>query len=138
MVIASLAGLLFTIMFAQPLNALRLGEAKAIHLGINAAVIIRILFAVASLLAGICVAVSGIIGFVGLIIPHIMRQFIGSDYRILLISSFLGGSFFLIVSDILARTVIYPNELPIGVITGLAGGFVFILVLSRSKQKAFS
>lgn len=136
MVFASLAGLFITIMFAQPLNALRLGEAKATNLGINAALIIRILFVVASLLAGLCVAVGGIIGFVGLIIPHIMRSIIGSDYRILLISSFLGGSIFLIVSDVLARTVISPNELPIGVITGIAGGLVFILVLSRSKQKS--
>lgn len=138
MVISSLAGLFITIMFAQPLNALRLGEAKATHLGINAAVVVRILFIVASLLAGLCVAVGGIIGFVGLIIPQIMRLLIGSDYRILLISSFLGGALFLIVSDVLARTIISPNELPIGVITGIAGGLVFIFVLSRSKQKTIS
>ena len=136
--IASIAGLFTTILFAQPLNALRLGEAKATHLGINASVIIRILFVVASLLAGLCVAVGGIIGFVGLIIPHIMRTIIGSDYRILLISSFLGGSFFLIISDVIARTIIKPNELPIGVITGIVGGLVFILVLSRSKLKTLS
>ena len=138
MFIASIAGLLITILFAQPLNALRLGETIATHLGINSAVIIRILFVVASLLAGLCVAVGGIFGFVGLIIPHILRSIIGSDYRILLISSFLGGSFFLIVSDVLARTIIAPNELPIGVITGIVGGLVFILVLSRSKQKTIS
>ena len=129
MLIASVVGLFIAILFAKPLNALRLGEAKAKHLGVNSTVIIRIMFVV---------AVGGIIGFVGLIIPHIMRSVIGSDYRILLISSFLGGSFFLIVSDVLARTIIAPNELPIGVITGMLGGIVFIMVLSRSKLKTIS
>jgi iron complex transport system permease protein len=138
MLIASISGLIIAILFAQPLNALRLGEAKAKHLGINSTAIIRIMFVVASLLAGLCVAVGGIIGFVGLIIPHIIRSVIGSDYRILLIGSFLGGSFFLIASDILARTIIAPNELPIGVITGILGGLVFIVVLSRSKHKTIS
>jgi iron complex transport system permease protein len=135
MVVSSLAGLIISMLFAQPLNALRLGEAKAKHLGINSSAVIRILFIIASLLTGLCVAVGGIIGFVGLIIPHILRSIIGSDYRILLISSFLGGSLFLIVCDIIARTIIAPNELPIGVITGMLGGSVFIIVLSRSKQK---
>jgi iron complex transport system permease protein len=133
MLYASLAGLFISYLFARPLNALRLGEEKARHLGIHSTITLRILFVVASLLTGICVAVAGIIGFVGLIIPHIVRLIIGSDYRILLISSFLGGSFFLMVSDIIARTVIAPNELPIGVITGLAGGLIFIVVLARAN-----
>ena len=79
---------------------------------------------------------AGIIGFVGLIIPHIVKIIIGPDYRILLIGSFLGGSFFLIVSDVIARTIISPNELPIGVITGLVGGLVFIVVLARASMKS--
>jgi len=85
---ASLGGLAISYLFVQPLNALRLGETKARHLGINTEVTIRILFVVASLLTGICVAVAGVIGFVGLIIPHLMRLIVGSDYRVLLISSF--------------------------------------------------
>lgn len=133
MLFSSLAGLLISYLFAIPLNALRLGETKARHMGINTADSIRILFIVASLLTGICVAVSGVIGFVGLLIPHIIRMIIGSDYRILLISSYLGGSIFLVLCDILARTIISPNELPIGVITGIIGGLVFIIVLSKSK-----
>jgi iron complex transport system permease protein len=135
MLFSSLAGLLVSYLFAIPLNALRLGETKARHMGINSADTIRILFIVASLLTGICVAISGVIGFVGLLIPHIVRMIIGSDYRILLISSYLGGSIFLVFSDIIARTVISPNELPIGVITGIAGGLVFIIVLSKFKSK---
>lgn len=136
MFFSSITGLIVAYLFARPLNALRLGEEKARHLGVHSTISIRILFVVASLLTGICVAVAGIIGFVGLIIPHIVRLIIGSDYRILLISSFLGGSFFLMVSDIIARTVIAPNELPIGVITGLAGGLIFIVVLARANVQS--
>lgn len=135
---SSLAGLIISYFFARPLNALRLGHEKARHLGINTVFSLRVLFVVASLLTGICVAVAGVIGFVGLVIPHIVRIIIGNDYRIMLLGSFLGGSVFLLACDILARTVIAPNELPIGVITGIAGGIVFIFVLSRSnKEKSF-
>ena len=131
----SIIGLAVSYLFVQPLNALRLGETKAKHLGINTEITIRILFILASLLTGMCVAVAGVIGFVGLIIPHLMRLMVGSDYRILLLSSFLGGGAFLIFSDLIARTIISPNELPIGVITGIIGGTVFVVVLSRSKMK---
>lgn len=129
---ASIAGLLIAYYFSNHLNALRLGEEKAMHLGINTGLSIRILFIIASVLTGICVAVAGVIGFVGLVIPHVLRIFVGSDYRILLISSFLGGGIFILLSDLVARTLISPNELPIGVITGMVGGVLFILVLSRS------
>jgi iron complex transport system permease protein len=130
----SLGGLAISYLFARPLNALRLGESKARHLGINSTVAIRSLFVVASLLTGISVAVAGVIGFVGLVIPHLVKLLVGSDYRILLIGSFLGGSFFLIISDIIARTIIAPNELPIGVITGITGGILFIAVLNKFRK----
>jgi iron complex transport system permease protein len=131
----AISGLILTYFFAQPLNALRLGEVKAKHLGINTNVTIKLLFFVASLLTGVAVSVAGVIGFVGLVIPHLVRMIIGNDYRIIISSSFLGGAIFLILSDTLARTIISPNELPIGVITGFVGGLVFIVVLSRSKSK---
>ncbi|WP_320113546.1 iron ABC transporter permease [Draconibacterium orientale] len=131
---SSLAGLVISYFFAQTLNALRLGEVKARHLGINTGVAIKLLFFVASLLTGIAVSVAGVIGFVGLVIPHLIRLIIGNDYRVLLAGSFLGGAIFLILSDTIARTIISPNELPIGVITGFIGGLVFIIVLSRSKS----
>lgn len=131
---SSLVGLLLSYFFAQTLNALRLGETKAKHLGINTGLAIKLLFFVASLLTGIAVSVAGVIGFVGLVIPHIIRILIGNDYRILLITSFIGGAIFLILSDTLARTIIAPSELPIGVITGFVGGMIFIGVLSRSKS----
>ncbi len=131
--IVSIVSLLASYLFVQPLNALRLGEEKAKHLGINTDVAIKLLFLLSSLLAGVCVAVAGVIGFVGLIIPHLMRLLVGSDYRILLVTSFLSGSIFLVLSDVIARTIISPNELPIGVITGIVGGIVFLLMMSRKS-----
>ena len=136
MVVLSLVSLLIAYLFVMPLNALRLGEEKAKHLGINTNTTIRILFVITSLLAGACVAVAGIIGFVGLVIPHIVRLWVGTDYRIMLIASFLSGSIFLILCDVIARTIIAPNELPIGVITGIVGGVFFIILLSRSQKKS--
>jgi len=133
--IVTLVVLVLSYLFVQPLNALRLGEEKALHLGINTNRAIKALFLLASLLAGMSVAVAGVIGFVGLIIPHVLRMFLGSDYRILLISSFLLGGAFLVLSDVVARTIISPNELPIGVITGMIGGVVFILLMSRKMRK---
>ena len=132
--ITTAGGLFLSYFFVQPLNALRLGEEKALHLGIDTNLTIRILFVLSSLLAGICVSVAGVIGFVGLIIPHILRMFLGSDYRILLVSSCLLGSSFMVLSDLLARTIIAPNELPIGVITGLIGGVVFIVLMVRKQR----
>ncbi len=131
----SLLCLVASYLFVMPLNALRLGEERAKHLGVNSNVIIRILFIITSLLTGAAISVAGVIGFVGLVIPHIIRLWVGSDYRIMLIASFLSGSTFLLVCDIIARTIISPNELPIGVITGIVGGIMFILILSRSRKK---
>jgi iron complex transport system permease protein len=134
-ILVSLFGLIASYFLVQPLNALRLGEEKARHLGINTDLSIRLLFVIASLLAGVSVAVAGVIGFVGLVIPHIMRIIVGSDFRILLLSSFLGGSIFLILCDTLARVLILPNQLPIGVITGIVGGITFVIILSRTSLK---
>lgn len=135
-VIASVLSLILSYFFVRPLNALRLGEEKAKNLGINTEISIRLLFLIASVLAGICVSVAGVIGFVGLIIPLLVRLLVGSDFRILLISSFLLGGAFLVASDVLARTIISPNELPIGVISGIIGGFLFILIMSRKNTNS--
>lgn len=131
----AIIGLFLSYLLVNQLNALRLGESKAKHLGVNTIFTIRALFILASVLTGVSVSVAGVIGFVGLIIPHLLRMVIGSDHRFLLIASFLGGSIFILLSDIIARTIIAPNELPIGVITGMIGGLVFIVVMSRSKIK---
>lgn len=134
-IIVAVFGLLISYLFVQPLNALRLGEEKARHLGINTEWAIRLLFIISSLLTGVSVAIAGVIGFVGLVIPHIVRQLVGTDYRILLISSFIVGGSFIVISDAIARTIIAPNELPVGVITGIIGGILFIGVLSQTSFK---
>jgi iron complex transport system permease protein len=133
---ASIISLFVSYIFVNQLNALRLGENRARHLGINTNLTIRILFVTTSLLTGICVAVAGVIGFVGLIIPQLIRLLLGSDFRILLVGSFIGGGIFIILCDLVARIIIAPNELPIGVITGMIGGLVFIIILGNSKNKA--
>ena len=117
------------------MNAMRLGHEKARHLGVNTETSIRILFITASLLTGMSVSIAGVIGFVGLIIPHLMRMLIGSDNRVLLLASFLGGGGFLVLCDTVARTVILPNELPTGVITGIIGGILFVIVITRKNNK---
>lgn len=132
--VISLVGLVVIYLFSGHLNALRLGEANARYLGINSRATIKILFVIASILTGISVSIAGVIGFVGLIIPQLLRYLIGSDFRILIITTYLGGAIFLILSDIVARTIIAPNQLPIGVITGIIGGAIFIIALSKSKQ----
>ena len=127
--------LLLSFFYTPALNAMRLGAERATQLGIHTDRTIKVLFLLSSLLTGVCVSIVGTIGFVGLIIPQLMRFVIGSDYRVLLPGAFLGGGFFLILSDIFARTIIAPNELPIGVITGIIGGIIFIYVMSFSKIK---
>lgn len=129
----ALAGLIVSYFFCLDLNALALGEEEAIHLGVNVEKTKRILFLIASILTGISVSVAGIIGFVGLIVPHFIRMFTGIDHRILFISTFLAGACFLILCDTLARTIIAPLELPVGVITGIIGGSVFIYALSKKR-----
>lgn len=130
----SILGLIISYIFCLDLNALSLGEEEAVHLGVNIERTKQILFVVASLLTGLCVSVAGIIGFVGLVVPHFVRMFIGRDHRILMIGSFLLGGSFLIFCDTLARTIISPMELPVGVATGIFGGAVFIYTLNKRKN----
>jgi len=129
----SLGGLFLAYPFCLNLNALTLGEEEAVHLGVRVERLKRSLFLIASLLSGISVAVAGLIGFVGLVVPHVIRMFTGMDHRILFLGSFLAGGCFLILCDTLARTIIAPLELPVGVITGFIGGITFIYALSRKR-----
>jgi iron complex transport system permease protein len=129
----SVAGLFVSYIFCSDLNALSLGEEEASHLGVNVERTKLALFLLASLLTGASVAVAGIIGFVGLTIPHLVRMVLGSDHRIVLAASFLTGGIFLILCDTLARTIISPLELPVGVITGILGGSLFVYALTRTR-----
>jgi iron complex transport system permease protein len=118
-------------MYARHLNLIVTGEETAMQLGVDVEKTKKILFLVASLVTAAAVSVSGIIGFVGLIIPHIMRMLLGSDHRLLLPSAALFGCSFLIVADTFARTIITPAELPVGVVTALCGAPYFIYLLRR-------
>lgn len=133
--IISFSGLIVSWLFVKPMNAMRLGHEKARYLGINTEISIRILFITASVLTGMAVSIAGVIGFVGLIVPHLMRMMLGPDNRVLLPASFMSGGAFLVLCDSIARTIILPNELPTGVITGIIGGIVFVLVIARKNSK---
>lgn len=130
-----IVGILISIYFAQDLNAISLGEEEAHHLGINVETVKRILFIVASLITGSIVCICGIIGFVGLIVPHAIRLICGSNHRIVIPASALSAGAFLIFADTLSRIIMPPIEVPIGVITALIGGPFFIALL-RKKQRA--
>ena len=130
----SFAGLFLSYFFCFDLNALTLGEEEAANLGVNTAWARKGIFFIASFLTGLSVSMAGVIMFVGLIVPHFMRLITGPDHRILLIASYLGGAVFLLICDVIARTVIAPLELPVGVITGIIGGVVFIWAISRKKE----
>lgn len=129
-----LAGIAVLFLFSGELNTLVLGEEKALTLGVETEKVKRIVFITASLITGACVSVSGIIGFVGLVIPHAARKLVGPDHRFLLPASALAGAAFLPLCDAAARTIIAPIELPVGVITGLAGGIFFLVFLLRSQD----
>ncbi|MEW6482942.1 MAG: iron ABC transporter permease [bacterium] len=133
MLFFSILGLFLSLPFSLSLNAFLLGEEAALHLGIDCEKTKKALFFISSFLVGSCVSLSGIIGFVGLVIPHLARVFIGWDYRFLLPASWLLGGGFLILCDTIARTIILPYQLPVGVITGIIGGLVFSYFLIRKK-----
>jgi len=121
-------------LFARDLNALALGEEMAAHLGIEPRYLRRVLLIAVTALTAVAVAVSGTIGFVGLIVPHILRLIVGPDHRVLLPASALGGAILLTLCDTLARTVLAPAELPIGIITALLGAPFFLFLLRRRAQ----
>lgn len=125
------AGTAALLVCAGELDILTLGEEKAAHLGVNPELMRKLLFLIASLITAACVSAAGVVGFVGLMIPHAMRRFTGSRARPLIIASTIAGAAFLALCDTFARTVITPLELPVGVITGLAGGTVFIFLLMK-------
>jgi cobalamin transport system permease protein len=127
-------GLAAALPFARSLNLLALGEEPAIQLGVPVEALRRLLLVATSLMVGAAVSVSGLIGFVGLIIPHLLRLLVGPDHRLLLPAAALGGASFLVVCDTAARTILAGRELPVGAITALAGGPFFLLLLRRAPR----
>jgi iron complex transport system permease protein len=132
-----LIGLGILVFSGHALNLLQFGDDQAQQLGLNVTRAKRILLIASSLTTAAAVAFSGIIGFVGLIVPHLIRLWFGPDYKRLLPLSILGGATALLISDILARILIAPQEIPVGIITALAGAPFFLWVLRRSKNQGF-
>jgi iron complex transport system permease protein len=128
----TLPAALFLMGLARALNLMAVGEETASYLGTDVERVKRMAYGVASLLTAAGVAVVGIIGFVGLIIPHMLRILVGSDQRYLLPLSFLAGAVFLTLADLVARLALAPTEIPIGVITAFVGVPLFLVLLRRS------
>lgn len=116
---------------AADLNVITTGEREAIHLGVDVTRVKLVVYVSASLLTGLAVSVSGAIGYVGLLVPHAMRMLFGSDYRILIPTSLIGGAIAVVAADTLARTVMKPTELPVGAVTAILGAPFFIYLLRR-------
>ncbi|MEW9095212.1 MAG: iron chelate uptake ABC transporter family permease subunit [Clostridiaceae bacterium] len=121
--------------FSKDLNVMLTGDDTASSLGVEVDKVKKILLVISSLIIAACVSVSGIIGFVGLIIPHMIRIIVGPDHRVLLPFTALGGGIFMIISDTLARTLAPPAEIPVGAITSIFGAPYFIYLLIKNKKK---
>lgn len=124
-------GVVLAWLLARPLNVLVHGELTAVALGVNLAWLRLALYALSSLLTAVAVTLAGTIGFVGLVIPHMLRLLGGADHRRLVVQAALGGGAFLVVADTLARTLVAPLQLPVGAITALLGVPLFLYLLAR-------
>lgn len=116
---------------ASTLNLLQLGDEEAHYLGVDVAVVQRILLLCSALLVAAAVAVSGVIGFVGLVVPHLVRMWLGSDHRGVIPGSVLAGAFLLLVADTVARTLVAPAEMPVGLLTSILGAPWFLWLIFR-------
>ncbi len=117
------------------LNAFALGEEQAQHLGVSVRRVKLTVMVAVSMLLGVCVSIGGTIGFVGLVIPHMVRLVLGPDHRRLLPASLLAGAVFLLLADLVGRTLLSPIELPIGVVTSLVGAVAFLVIFYRSRKR---
>lgn len=133
----TLAGFLLMYLYSRPLNLMLFDEEQAQQLGVNVGQVKLIVIVAATLTTAAAVAFSGLIGFVGLIVPHAARLVVGPDHRRLLPIAALSGAGFLMLADLIARTVIAPEELPLGVVTAFAGAPFFLYLLRRAKNAAF-
>ncbi|MDR2265229.1 MAG: iron ABC transporter permease [Enterobacter asburiae] len=116
---------------ATALNLLQLGEEEAHYLGVDVKVVQRVLLLCSALLVAAAVAVSGVIGFVGLVVPHLMRMWLGADHRAVIPGSILAGAFLLLIADTVARTLVAPAEMPVGLLTSILGAPWFLWLIFR-------
>ena len=129
-----IAGILCSLLLANVLDAFGLGEESAANLGLHVERYKLVIIIVGSLLTAAAVSISGLIGFVGLVTPHAMRLILGPRHRLLLPASALGGAIFLTLADLLARVVIAPSVLPVGIFTALVGAPFFLFLLRNNKR----
>jgi iron complex transport system permease protein len=130
------AGVVASLLIVSDLNLVALGEERAVQLGVELDRFKRRALAIGSLLAAAAVSVSGVIGFVGLMTPHLLRLVVGADHRRLLPAALLAGPTLLILADLAARTVVAPEELPVGAVTAILGGPFFLYLLRRERVRA--
>ena len=131
-----LVGVTLLLSMGHALNVLQFGDEQAQQLGLPVTRVRRVVIIAAALTTAAAVAFAGVIGFVGLVVPHILRLFIGGDYRRLLALSLPAGAAFLLVADVLARIVLAPQELPVGIITALAGAPFFLWLLRAARRNS--
>jgi iron complex transport system permease protein len=130
-----IGGIIGARFFAFHLNAFSLGEEGAAYLGIEVERDKILILALGSLLTAAAVSISGLVGFVGLVVPHAARLSLGPDHRLLIPASALAGGVFLIIADLLARTLLAPGEIPVGIVTAIIGGPFFLYLLRRSRRE---
>ncbi len=129
-----ITGITFIILFSRDLNLMVMGEDSAKSMGLSVKKSRLIFLIVSTIITASAVAVSGVIGFVGLIVPHAMRIITGPDHRTLIPYSMLGGAILLLISDTIARTIIAPTEIPVGIVTSLLGAPFFLFLLNRMRH----
>lgn len=130
-----IGGIIAARFFAFHLNAFSLGEEGAAYLGIEVERDKMLILSLGSLLTATAVSISGLVGFVGLVMPHAVRLSLGPDHRLLIPASALAGAIFLVITDLLARTILAPGEIPVGIITALIGAPFFLYLLRRSRRE---
>jgi iron complex transport system permease protein len=128
------AAMIFLLLSARSLNALQAGDDEARTLGIRVERLKAMVIIAASLATAVCVAISGLIGFVGLVVPHACRMLFGPDHRALMPASMFGGAIFLIAADLGARTLLSPQEIPVGILTAVTGAPFFLFLLRRQRR----
>jgi iron complex transport system permease protein len=129
-----LAAVVIIFLYSRNYNLIAIGEETAANLGLEVEKFKRISYLLASMITGLVVSVSGVIGFVGLLVPHICRMMFGSDHRLVVPVSFFMGAIFLVAVDMIARTIISPAEIPVGAVTAVVGAPLFVWMLRRSAR----
>ncbi len=132
--ITTVCGITIFVAYSKELDAISIGEEEAIHLGIDTERIKRLIFVSASLITAGLVSACGLIGFIGLIVPHMARALVGPNHRRLIPASAILGAALLVLSDTLAKIVMQPVEIPVGVVTALLGGPFFLFLLKKSRR----